>query len=384
MRVCFICNEYPPGPHGGIGTFTQLMARALVRTGNEVRVVGGYSADYPAPAYEEDNGVRVWRFHGATHRAGKVLARYRIFQLVARWSCEGQIDLLEAPDWEGWIAGFRLPVPIVVRFNGSTTYFAAETAQRVRPVTFLLEWASMRGADFFCSASQYTADKTQRLFRLRHRPIAILHNPVELPSERPVMPRSVNQVVFTGTLTWKKGVLSLITAWKRVLQVCPASELHIFGRDGITKNGKSMRQFLLSKIENSARTTVHFHGHVRREELFRALQLARVAVFPSYVEAFAIAPMEAMACACPTIYSSRSSGPELMEDEQHGLLVDPSRPEEISESIIRVLNDDDLARRLGEAGRGRIEESFWIEILRERNEVFYRGCIDNFRKRRRF
>lgn len=384
MRVCFICNEYPPGPHGGIGTFTQLMARALVRAGNEVRVVGGYSSDYPAPAYEEDNGVRVWRFTGAIHRRGKMLARYRIFQLVARWCREGEIDLLEAPDWEGWNAGFRLPVPIIVRFNGSSTYFAAETAQRVQPVTFLLEWASMRGADFFCSASRYTADKTQRLFRLRRRPIAVLYNPVEVPSERPAIPRSVNQVVFTGTLTSKKGVLSLITAWKRVHVVRPLSELHIFGRDGITENGHSMLQFLLSQIENSARSSVHFHGQVEREEVFQALEQARVAVFPSHAEAFAIAPMEAMACACPTIYSSRSSGLELMEHERHGLLVDPSHPEELAESILRVLNDDDLARRLGEAGRRRVEESFSIEILREQNEAFYRDCIENFRKRRRF
>jgi len=50
------------------------MARALVRAGNEVRVIGAYSSDYPAPAYEEDNGVRVWRFHGATDRTAKMLA----------------------------------------------------------------------------------------------------------------------------------------------------------------------------------------------------------------------------------------------------------------------------------------------------------------------
>src|SRR5262245_51956678 len=104
MRLCFICNEYPPGPHGGIGTFTQVMARSLVRAGHEVRVVGAYPRDYHAPAYENDHGVEVWRFHGATHRLGKLRARYRIFRSLSRWNRDGQIDLVEAPDWEGWIA----------------------------------------------------------------------------------------------------------------------------------------------------------------------------------------------------------------------------------------------------------------------------------------
>jgi Glycosyl transferase 4-like domain len=178
MRICFMCNEYPPGPHGGIGTFTQIMARALVRAGHEARVVGAYPLDYPAPAYEEEGGVRVWRLYGAPHRVGKATARLRLFELVAGWSRKGEIDLLEAPDWEGWVAGFRLSVPIVVRFNGSATYFATETGQRVRPITFLLERASLRRGDFYCSASRYTAERTQHLFRLRREAIPVLYSRV--------------------------------------------------------------------------------------------------------------------------------------------------------------------------------------------------------------
>src|SRR5262245_29848502 len=130
MRICFICNEYPPGPHGGIGTFTQIMARSLVRGGHEARVVGAYPKEYRAPAYEEDEGVRIWRMRDGSHRISKAIARFRLFSLIAGWSRRGEIDLLEAPDWEGWIAGFRLPIPMVVRFNGTSTYFAVETQRR--------------------------------------------------------------------------------------------------------------------------------------------------------------------------------------------------------------------------------------------------------------
>ena len=50
--------------------------------------------------------------------------------MVSAWAREGAIDLVEVPDWEGWVAGWpRLPVPVVARLNGSVAYFAAEAAE---------------------------------------------------------------------------------------------------------------------------------------------------------------------------------------------------------------------------------------------------------------
>lgn len=130
MRVCFLCNEYPPGRHGGIGTFTQTLARALVRAGHQAWVIGRCYPDHPAADYEEDQGVRVWRYRGAAHRLAKARVRYQVYRTVAGWSRDGKIDLVDAPDCTGWIAGWpRLRVPIIVRLHGSLTYLAAELGQ---------------------------------------------------------------------------------------------------------------------------------------------------------------------------------------------------------------------------------------------------------------
>lgn len=123
---------------------------------------------------------------------------------------------------------------------------------------------------------------------------------------------------------------------------------------------------------------LNFHGHVTREKIFHALQTARLAVFPSYAEAFALAPMEAMACGCATVYTRRASGPELIEHNKTGLLVDPDQPGEIADAIIHLLTDDDLTRRLGDAGRKRIQEKFSIQAMVAENETFYRNCVSNF------
>jgi glycosyltransferase involved in cell wall biosynthesis len=381
MRICLLCEGYPPARHGGIGTFTQNLARALVRAGHQVWVLGRYSKNFPAAVYEEDQGVAVWRYRIRGDIFSRARLRYELFRTVAAWSRSGKIDLVEAPDCAGWTAGWpRLPVPIVVRLHGSLTYLATELGQPLDRSAFLLEWAAFRRADFWCSVSRYAAHKTQRLFALPGDSGTILYNAVDMPLETPALTRSKNQVVFTGGLKVNKGILSLIQAWPRVIAVNPEAELHIFGSDRPTDNGQSMQAFLLSRLDVQVRRSVRFHGFGDRRQIFHALQTAHLAVFPSYAEAFSQAPMEAMACGCPTIYTRRTSGPELIEHDQTGLLVDPDRTDEIGNAIIRLLTDDTLARRLGEAGRKVINENFSIGVMVRQNEAFYEDCLKRFRR----
>src|SRR5689334_8892937 len=97
LKICFVCGEYPPGPHGGIGTTVQVLGRALVQAGHQVRVVGACARDYPAPDYENDQGVDVWRLREPGGRFGWLTARYHVFQTVARWCRAGLVDVVEVP-----------------------------------------------------------------------------------------------------------------------------------------------------------------------------------------------------------------------------------------------------------------------------------------------
>jgi hypothetical protein len=158
LRICFVCSEYPPGPHGGIGTMTQVLGRALCRGGHQVKVVGMYPADYPAPDRAEDHGVEVIRLRQGSAKGDWVLARLRLFRHVARWARDGVIDLVEVPDWGGWAACWpRLPVPVVARLNGSVTYFAAEAGRTPNRLTRWLERRSLERAQVVCAASRYTS-----------------------------------------------------------------------------------------------------------------------------------------------------------------------------------------------------------------------------------
>lgn len=381
MNLCFVCPEYPPGPHGGVGTFTQVMARGMVQLGHQVRVAGVYPSEYPAPAYEEDRGVRVWRIPEPATRFGWIRARFELYRLIRSWVVSKKCDLVESPDCYGWIAGWpRMPIPLVLRAHGSLTYYAHELRQRVSVTGHMLEAWAYRRADAWVSVSEYTGSVTARLFKLENGPNAVLYNPIDAPSVSQFEERDPGKVVFTGTLTRKKGVISLCDAWPMIKRRFAQAELHLYGKDGDVESGETMQSYLLKRLPEEFHSSVKFHGHVSRPEVTRALSTAHTAVFPSYVEAFAMAPLEAMASGCPTIYSKRGSGPELIEHEHSGLLVDPDSPNEIADCVVRILADDPLARRLGNNGRRQIQERFTTNRILTQNEAFFSRVIHSFHR----
>jgi glycosyltransferase involved in cell wall biosynthesis len=356
-----------------------MMARAFVQAGHTVHVVGVYPHEDSCPVYEEDQGVQVRRLRTPAFRFGWVIAHYQLFRKIADLSRRGEIDLVEVPDYQGFAAGWPgLPIPVITRLHGSSSYFAVELGQPVKRNQFRLERSSLHRSDFWCSVSRYTAEKTQALFGLNTPPTAILYNPVELPLTTTQKTRSRNQIVFSGTLTERKGVIPLIKAWSRVVESCPAAELHVFGKPGRTNAGQPMQDYLVKLLDEQTARSVYFHGHVSRADVLSAFQTARAAIFPSYAEAFALAPMEAMAAGCPTISSTRSSGPELIDHGRDGLLVDPDQIDQIADSLIGLLSDSTLAETLGEAGRQRVARSFSMDKILAQNQMFYSRCIENF------
>ncbi len=383
MRICFVCDEYPPGPHGGIGTLVQTLARALAAHGCEVRVVGVYPRSYPGDPEEQDLGVDVRRLRAEGGRGGWLRSRVTLYRLIAGWARRGEIDLIEVPDWQGAAAKWpRLPVPVVARLSGSVSYFAAELGERVRRGTFWLERESLRRADAWIAESHYAARRTRDVFRFEPPMERVIYNPVELPAGAAGERRSRTRIVFGGTLTEKKGIRALIRAWPAVRRSRPDSELLVFGKDGRSAAGKPMRQELESELRASGAEGVSFAGHVGLEKLLEAFRTARAVVLPSAAEGFALTPLHAMACRCATVYTKRGSGPEVIDDGRTGLLVEPDDPKEIAAAIVRLLSDDELARQLGENGFEEVRRRFSLDAVMPENEAFYSECVDRFSRQR--
>jgi len=112
-------------------------------------------------------------------------------------------------------------------------------------------------------------------------------------------------------------------------------------------------------------------GYVVNTDLPAIYSLSTIFLYPSLRESFGIPMLEAMACGVPVITSNTSSMPEISGDAAH--IVDPYKPEEITEGIIKILSDKDYSENLCKKGLERSNLFSWknmaAQILVLYNEI---------------
>jgi glycosyltransferase involved in cell wall biosynthesis len=99
-------------------------------------------------------------------------------------------------------------------------------------------------------------------------------------------------------------------------------------------------------------------GFVPHHELAPLYARAAVVAVPSHREGFGVACAEAMAAGRPVVASAVGGLLDLVVDGETGLLVPPRDVPALRAALERLLGDAELRRRLGEAGRRRVQEHF--------------------------
>jgi glycosyltransferase involved in cell wall biosynthesis len=117
---------------------------------------------------------------------------------------------------------------------------------------------------------------------------------------------------------------------------------------------------------------VHFLGW--RDDLPDVLSLADLCLFPAVGEHFGRVLIEAMAMGKPVIATASGGVPEIVVDGKTGLLVPPADPAALAGAARALLADSEMRRRLGAAGRARVETEFGLARHAAAIEAVYREC----------
>jgi glycosyltransferase involved in cell wall biosynthesis len=118
---------------------------------------------------------------------------------------------------------------------------------------------------------------------------------------------------------------------------------------------------------------IHFLGY--RSDVDAILMECDALICPSTLEATPYAIIEAMASGIPVVASRVYGIPEIVLDGTTGILIDPSRPEELIRAIDLLARNRGLGARMGEAGRRRWEEAFRLERCVAQTETIYRELL---------
>jgi glycosyltransferase involved in cell wall biosynthesis len=176
--------------------------------------------------------------------------------------------------------------------------------------------------------------------------------------------------IFTGRLVSWKGPQYLVRIWKEIARQDENLILLIVGPDGEEEADCSdeIREYIR---ENKLEKSIWMTGGVRNVEDY--LRASDYFSFPSQSgEGCSIGTIEAMACGLP-IVTTRATGIVDIVNEETALTVDPHDFEGFKKAMLKVLEDGDLRKTLGQAGAARAKELFspekitfqYVKILRE-------------------
>ena len=177
-------------------------------------------------------------------------------------------------------------------------------------------------------------------------------------------------VLFVGQLNRShshKGVEILIESFKKVLKEIKNVYLVIIGSGNMISEYKNLSKNL--KIQNN----IIFTGYVEEPKLVEYYKSSDIVTLPStnISEGFGMTLIEGNACGKPVIGSRIGGIKYVIKDGETGILVTPRNSEELAKSLIMLIKDEDMAKKMGKKGRKMVEYYYtWEKVSKLTIELY--------------
>jgi len=153
----------------------------------------------------------------------------------------------------------------------------------------------------------------------------------------------------------QKAIDVLIRAFKLVRNADPTVTLTIAGPGPLREELEQLA------VSLGIREQIEFLGVTGRDDVVRLLRGCKAFVLPSRFETFGIVILEAMACKKPVVATTAGGIPEIIENGQNGILVEPNDPKGLAEALVKLLKDESLQRITAMNGYATVRERFTFE-----------------------
>lgn len=378
MKICFLTPEYPhpkTGSSGGIGTSILNLSKGLYLLGHQVSIVV-YGQD--KDAIFQDEGITFYQVKSIKFKGLSLfLTQKKVERLLNKLVDENKIELVEAPDWTGFTAFVKPKCPLIIRQNGSDTYFCHLDKRPVKWINKFLEKRALNRCNGIISVSEFTGNLTKELFDLKSN-FTVIPNAIDVTQFEAIQGVTNNEtILYFGTLIRKKGLLELPFIFNEVIKKNPKARLILVGKDAsdIATKNNSTWQLMMPLFDKKAFENVSYLGSVPYSEIKKIIQEATVCVFPTFAEALPVSWLEAMAVEKPIVASNIGWAKDVIDDGTNGYLVHPKNHEKFAAKIISLLDNEAMQKSFGKEAREKVMSSFSITIVAEKSVAFYKKYL---------
>jgi glycogen(starch) synthase len=402
MRLGFFVSEYPPRVTSGLGTYAEQICQAMKRHGHDITVFT--MNDGTLKTRENVNGVDVNRpllVNGSTilpelitmkkllrlSTSDKFFNDVLIYNILSASKFVNEFirkeresfDIICAHNWQSAIAGIIIKeeersLPFVFHLHS-----IEENRSAVKGTTIIrhIEETAAHAADRIVTVC-YPLHEYLMLHGFEKTKINVCWNAVNVEKYDPDkitrdasaelrgiygIEQDEKMLLFVGDLTLTANIVNLVHAMHIVANTRPEAKLVILGK------GESERSIsnLIAEwgLQDNVKTRFEF---VTEEERIVHYGASDMIVCPSLSGPCSLISLEAMAMKKPVIVGSKGicctcdhvipSG-----SDQTGFLTDGSNPTELAWDIVRLLDDEEGAKAMGERGRRRlVSYRTWDEI----------------------
>ncbi len=237
----------------------------------------------------------------------------------------------------------------------------------------------LRYADVLIANSRAVAASYAR-YVAKSQKAVVIHNGVDIDEFSPIrtksgvfrkklgLPDDAFVVGHIARICPEKGQHTLIDAMALVEKTQSKAYALIVGDTVIDDSAPFLKSLKQRVLEHKLAERVIFTGFVENiVDLYTDLDLV---VLPSLCEPFGRSLIEAMAMEKPVIASGLGGPLEIVENGITGFLVPPNDPVELAETILKILQDKKLAKRMGENGKERVKRFSIEENVRKTEQVY--------------
>jgi glycosyltransferase involved in cell wall biosynthesis len=353
---------------GGVESYVRSLSKELIGMGHEV---GAICADEPGEN-EVDNCIRI-----KTLRTMGKIANTSITPSLPLALLREDFDILHthlptpwSADWSALVSEFKKR-PLVLTYHNDIVAegFAKNIASIYNKTALRLLLNSAEGIIVTRKShmSPYLEAHAEKIFII---PVGIdveVFRPQEIPLKGDIFFLSVLDEFHRY-----KGLEVLLGALKIIKQEMPEVLLIVGGCGGLVDSYMRMADSL------GVKDNVKFAGFISSEQLLEYYNGCKLFVLPSTDsrrEGFGIVPLEAMACQKPVVVTDIMGMAEDIKESGAGMVVGCYDKDALASSMLCILKDEDLAKRMGALGRKLTVEKYSWRRTAEQIETVYKGLV---------
>ena len=400
LTLALVSTDYPPDPKGtGIGTYTYLLAHALVEQGHKVHVVTRthpkqnqsdqkeglelHFVDVERPDIPlELKGLSALSF-ALTSFFSELRYRRKLAATLEQLIRTEGIQLIEAVDSLAEAVFFNTKkhpqIPFIVKLHTPLSVgelFDQNVSEPIRKVIRSFERKLLVKASHLSVPSRAGHKLFRKEMHLHNRPITDLVNPPpkHLKARASRLPEG-KEVLYVGRITRTKGMYPFMQAIPKVLKEVPDAQFHLIGRDaGSAEAFDEKIAMLTQNMTENERQSVHFHGHLPYSDIEPYFEQASLCVIPSLFDNFPYTCLEAMSFAKAIVSSDQGGMVEMLNNGNCGKLYSPTDSDTLAKHMIDLLKNPEQAFDLGQKAQARFLEKYQTDVVLTHTLSFYERC----------